>query len=85
MGCFIACFRSSNDVKRRKQRRRKVLPRDQVILSSSFLKLISDLFDFIQRGCRISRVLGFCMLIRSVLTSIMLVFADSSMNLLDFL
>ncbi|KAG6606359.1 hypothetical protein SDJN03_03676, partial [Cucurbita argyrosperma subsp. sororia] len=29
MGCFIACFRSSDDVKRREQRRRKVLPRIQ--------------------------------------------------------
>ncbi|KAG6571543.1 hypothetical protein SDJN03_28271, partial [Cucurbita argyrosperma subsp. sororia] len=29
MGCFIACFRSSNDGKRRMRRRRKVSPRDQ--------------------------------------------------------
>ncbi|KAA0037973.1 eisosome protein SEG2 [Cucumis melo var. makuwa] len=42
MGCFIACFRSSTDVnKRRKQRRRKVLPREQTANAVSQLVQVS--------------------------------------------
>ncbi|XP_038887467.1 uncharacterized protein LOC120077603 isoform X1 [Benincasa hispida] len=42
MGCFIACFRSSSDVnKHRKQRRRKVLPREQAANAVSQLVQVS--------------------------------------------